>query len=97
LKSRLIKIAQAFAAAPQANIPQACGDWAATKASYRFFSHEGVTGSQIMSSHREATLERMGEESLLFAVQDTTYLNFTTHRQTSGLGPIGNNADKPLA
>ena len=96
LKSRLIKIAQAFAAAPQANIPQACGNWAATKASYRFFSQEGVTASQIMSSHREATLERMGEESLVFAVQDTTYLNFTTHRQTSGLGPIGNNADKTI-
>jgi transposase-like protein/transposase Tn5 family protein len=96
LKSRLIKIAQAFAAAPQANIPQACGDWAATKGSYRFFSHESVTGSQIMASHREATLERMRGESLVFAVQDSTYLNFTTHRQTSGLGPIGNNADKTI-
>jgi hypothetical protein len=96
LKKRLTKIAEQFASAPEANIPQACGDWAGSKASYRFFDNDGVKAADILGAHRRATLERMRAERVIFAIQDTTSLNYSGHRQTQGLGPIGNNKEKTL-
>lgn len=96
IKKRLIQVTEDFVAAPQANIPQASGSWPRTKAAYRFFSNEKVSETEILGAHRRATLERMRPERLILVAQDTTYLNFTTHPQTAGLGPIGNNRDKTI-
>jgi len=97
LKKRAIRIAADFAAAPQSGIPQASGgDWGRTKAAYRFFDNDAVRSEALLAAHREATLERMSRESLVFAIQDTSFLNFTTHPCTEGLGPIGNNREKTI-
>ena len=97
LKKRALKIAADFAAAPQANIPQASGGkWARSKAAYRFFDNDAVDAQELVGAHRDATLERMGQESLVFAIQDTSFLNFTTHPCTEGLGPIGNNRERTI-
>jgi hypothetical protein len=96
LKKRLIKIVEQFAAAPAASIPQACGNWAGSKASYRFFDNEAVSAREILAAHRQASLERMSRQKVVFAIQDTTFLNYSTHGNTEGLGPIGKNAQKTL-
>jgi hypothetical protein len=96
LQKRLVQVTGDFVAAPQANIPQASGSWPRTKGAYRFFSNEKVSETEILAAHRRATLERMRTERLILVPQDTTYLNFTTHPQTTGLGPIGNNRDKTI-
>lgn len=96
LKKRIIKMAQAFAAAPQANIPEACGQWKATKAAYRCMSNPKISDGLILEAHRHATLERLRGERVVLVPQDTTHLNFSTHPQTTGLGPIGGNQDKPM-
>jgi hypothetical protein len=41
-------------------------------------------------------VERVRGEAVLLAVQDTTTLNFSTHPETEGLGPIGSNRDKTI-
>jgi hypothetical protein len=41
--------------------------------------------------HQERTLERILAHSLVLLVQDTTFLNYTHHPATNGLGPIGGN------
>lgn len=89
LNMRLKKLAEDLSAAPEAPINQASQDWAATKAAYRFFQNDKVTSEQILSPHRTRTLERMKAESVVLAVQDTSYLNYSRHKQTQGLGPIG--------
>ena len=94
LERRLKVIATDFARQPRASIPKACGSWAQSKGAYRFFDNRGVSAEAILESHRMATIERMGAEKLLFAIQDTTFLNYTDRPNTSGLGPIGNNSDK---
>lgn len=43
----------------------------------------------ILLSHYEATLTRVSKERVVLAVQDTTSLNYSTHCETRGLGPIG--------
>jgi len=89
LNTRLKKLAEDLSTAPAAPINQASEDWAATKAAYRFFQNDKVTSAQILSPHRTRTLERMKQEPVILAVQDTSYLNFSSHKQTQGLGPIG--------
>ncbi len=46
----------------------------------------------LLEPHYEATRQRLAGEKLVLAVQDTTSLNYTTHRATDDLGPIGTQA-----
>lgn len=89
LDAKLKKLAEDLSAAPEAPINQASKDWAATKAAYRFFQNDKITSEQILSPHQARTIERMKQELVVLAVRDTSYLNFSTHKQTQGLGPIG--------
>jgi hypothetical protein len=96
LVSRLITLATDFALQPTASLPQACGSWSKTKAAYRFFDHDGLTPEDVLVSHVQATVHRAAAHPLVLCVQDTTRLNYSTHPQTKGLGPIGNNRDKTI-
>jgi hypothetical protein len=89
LNRRLLVLAQTFAAQPEAPINQASGDWQATKAAYPFFANPHATPAAILLPHQERTLERMQAHPLVLVVQDTTFLNYTHHPATPGLGPIG--------
>jgi len=93
LEQRLKTVADDFLARPQANVPEACGTRAKTKAAYRLFDHKAVTMEAVVQSHYRATEDRIAREALVLAVQDTTELNYSTHRQTEGLGPVGTTAD----
>lgn len=89
LKARLFGIARDFFAQPGEPIPQALeGSQAKTKGAYRFFTNKRVTMDKVLRAHTESTVERIKSHSLVFSVQDTTVLNYTSHH-TEGLGPIG--------
>ncbi len=89
LNWRLVDTASKLAAQPTASIPQACDDWADTRATYRLFDNTKVSAEQIQAPHYERTRSRLAAHPRVLAVQDTTYLDFTAHAQTQGLGPIG--------
>jgi Domain of unknown function (DUF4338)/Transposase DNA-binding/Transposase Tn5 dimerisation domain len=95
LKARLLTLARDFYARPMANVPQACGSRAKTKAAYRFLDHHETTMDRLLQPHYRATEARAGPQSVVLAVQDTTSLNYTTHAATEGLGPIGSWAQGP--
>lgn len=86
--ARLIELASSLVEKPSCSLPEACGNWAATKAAYRFFSNEEIEPGDILAAHRQSTVERVREHSMVLAIQDTTVYNFTTHRSTRGQGPI---------
>jgi len=88
LRQRLLILAHDFYARPQANLPQACQSRAKTKAAYRFLDHADTSMDALLEPHYEATRQRIAAEALVFAVQDTTSLNYSTHRETDDLGPI---------
>jgi len=96
LNKRLVSIAQAFYARPQANIPQACETRAETKATYRFLDHPETSMETILKPHYQATVARMSREAVILAVQDTTSLNYTAHPATENLGPIGYRQDRGM-
>ncbi len=87
-RQRLIQLAQQRGAAPNASIPQACGSHAQTKAAYRFYDNDAIKPEAILLSHQKATVERMADESLVLAIQDTTELDYTHHPATKGLGTL---------
>jgi hypothetical protein len=95
LQQRLLGVATAFFNKPTAGIVQACGSWAAAKAAYRFFDHERATMEVLLEPHRSATVERMRREPVVLVVQDSSSLNYTTHRDMRGIGPIGNKVNGP--
>ena len=89
IESRFTSVAEKFSTQPQVPINQACDDWADTKATYRLFHNEKVKPDLILSPHQKRTQERMERHPLVLAAQDTTYMNYTKHTKTSGLGSIG--------
>ncbi len=90
---RLLHITRDFFERPDANIPQACQSRARTKAAYKFFDNPEVTMEGILQSHKEQTINRLKEEKIVLVPNDTTYLNFSAHPSTGGLGPIGSKKD----
>jgi hypothetical protein len=95
LEDRLLDLAGAFFAKPQANIPQACGTPAAVKAAYRFFDHHRVTMDALLEPHHRATIDRVRRESLVLVAQDSSSLSYTMHPEMQGIGPISNRVDGP--
>ena len=93
---RLQMITTAFAQKPTAPIPQACPSWAEAKAAYRFLANDRVLAGAIRGAHQQATLQRVKAQSVVLAVQDTTMLNYSTHPQTRGLGPLGSHSPKTI-
>ena len=77
LTQRLASLVAKLTEHPQSTLPEALGGWSATKAAYRFLSNHKVTVEAIYDSHREATLDKIQDQSIILAVQDTTIFNFT--------------------
>jgi hypothetical protein len=77
-------------------VPQASGSQAEAYAIYRFWANEDVSAKQILSSHRSSVLKRIGEESVVLMIQDTTDLNFSGLKATSGLGFINQTAQQGI-
>jgi hypothetical protein len=89
LNRRCQVLASVLEQQPMVPINQACEDWADTKAAYRFMDNPKVSPAAIVAPHCQRTVERMKAHSLVLAVQDTTFFNYTSHPQTEGLGEIG--------
>lgn len=98
LDRRLTTICESLADSPESLISQACDDWAETKAAYRFFDNERVKADEIMRAHSLKTVARSDSHETILAIQDTSYLVYTSHAKTTGLGEIsmkkGRNVDK---
>lgn len=94
LKKRLNQIAKDFYDYSTGSIPARCGSRAKTVATYRFLSNPEVTMEIILTAHAEATIERLKEETLVLAPQDTTILDYSLHPSTEDLGPTNNLKDK---
>jgi hypothetical protein len=93
LSRRLNTIVEKLSENPERTLPEAMGNWSETKAAYRFFDNEKVEVSSIYDSQQNANMERIKEESMILAVQDTTVFNYTSKRRKIELGPSCNMSD----
>jgi len=86
---RLVWLATQMAGNSSGTIPQQTGNAADMKAAYRLFAADDVTHEAVCGPHWERTRERASGLPMVFLVQDTAELNFSSHVQCEGLGPIG--------
>ncbi|MDQ3782822.1 MAG: IS4 family transposase [Actinomycetota bacterium] len=87
---RLVRTMAAIAAQPAASLPQQLRAWSALKAAYRLLHAPAVTGEAILAPHLAATRAAAATPAVVLLIQDLTELDFTAHRATVGLGPLGN-------
>src|ERR1700710_2646444 len=67
-------------------IPLACGDWAATKAAYRFLDNDRVSEADILAGHFQATQARVAStQGSILVLHDTTEFSFTRNN-TKAIG-----------
>jgi hypothetical protein len=90
LTKRLVSLAHTLARMPDSPLPQALPQWGDLKAAYRFFDNAKAAPEHILAGHIDATWSRAREVPIVLAVQDTTYLDWTSHGATEGLGALGN-------
>jgi hypothetical protein len=87
-QARLVELARQLAERPEASLPQALEDGAALKAAYRFFDNADIAHEKILASHVASSLKRLKGHEIILAVQDTTFIDYSGHAHTEGLGPL---------
>jgi hypothetical protein len=53
---RLVRVVEDLAAQPNESVPQACGNWAATKATYEFWKSPRIKPNDIRMAHQKSTV-----------------------------------------
>ena len=90
LDKRILRLVSSMGNNPEASIPQACGTHASTKAAYRFFNNSHVEANDISDTHIQKTIERVKNYDMLLIAQDTTNIEFTSHKGISDIGYLDN-------
>ena len=93
---RLIAIATARAQRPSVSLPQSFDGKAGLKAMYKFCDNAHVSRDAILQSHFQATARRVATERVVLAVQDTTYVDYSHHPATQGLGVLTDERQRGL-
>ncbi|MGH2346762.1 MAG: IS4 family transposase [Chloroflexota bacterium] len=83
---RLVWVATVLGEHPRAALPEACADPALLKGAYRLLENPAVTPEAILAS----------QVPVVLAVQDTTDLDYSQRKATTGLGAIGNGFGRGL-
>jgi hypothetical protein len=86
---RLVAMAAPMMRHPNASLPHQLQAPKALKAAYRLLEEPDVTPQAVIRPHCQQTRRLAGEHPLVLFVQDATHADFTAHRKTTGLGPIG--------
>lgn len=87
---RAVSLAEAIAREPNVSLPKQLGEPKEVKATYRFLQSAQVSYEALLRPHVLQTRQQCEQQAVVLLVQDTTELDYQAHRQTSGLGPIGN-------
>jgi transposase-like protein/DDE family transposase len=87
---RTVQLGAALASRPEASLPQQTGSWGELKSAYRLLHEPDVTHAALSEPHWQATRQQARQADTVLFVQDTSELDFTAHRQTTGLGWTGN-------
>jgi hypothetical protein len=98
LHRRAEKMLQARWAQPQATFYGTFSSWAEAKGAYGLIEQKRAEMSleNLLAPHIESTQARMAAEKVVLLPQDTTTINYTGLRATSGLGPLGEEKGRGL-
>jgi hypothetical protein len=85
--SRRIRLAEQVMSCPSGTLPDQTETWADVKAAYRLFDVEEVTFKSVTQAHLQQT--RTCPDDAYLILEDTTELDFGSHRKIEALGPTG--------
>lgn len=85
---RLAIILTTLAEKPLDAIPQAHGDCGQAKGTYRFCANQHFDADDLLQPIVDATTDSFVGLATVLAIQDTTSLNFSSLKTTTGLGPL---------
>ena len=86
LDRRFLKVAGSQAKTPQLSINASSTDWSCAKGAYRLFANHKVTPEKILEPHIENTIHRIYGQEMVVIVNDTTFVDFSTHEMVPDLG-----------
>jgi hypothetical protein len=90
LNKRAVKLLEDLCSQPNTSIPARCHGWTETAAAYRFMSNKRVNDQNVLAPHVMSTKKRIRTEKMVLCIEDTTELDFTTHKAVaSQFGPMG--------
>jgi hypothetical protein len=97
-QQRAVKILAARWNQPQASFHGSFSSWTPAKGAYGLIEHPSrdISLESLLRPHRQVTQARMAAEPVVLLPQDTTGLNYTGLRQTTGLGPLGDEKGQGL-
>lgn len=91
---RLIKVASALASNPSASLPCALETWGETLGAYRLLDNPAISYEQILMPHWSQTYHEATQCPRTLLLADTTEMDFSTHKATKGLAPMGNSREE---
>jgi hypothetical protein len=87
LNDRAIAVARTMAADPSGSIPRQNRHWKQIKGAYRLFDHERASFESLSEAHWQQTREEcVSCGGVVLLIQDTTWLDYSAHARTEGLG-----------
>lgn len=89
LNRRALNIALKMAAHPEDSLPQQMQSPSELEAAYRLLNNSHISMTKLLEPHCQQTLAAARGQAIVLWVEDTTELDYTGHRSTTGLGPIG--------
>lgn len=89
--TRAVKIAARLLNSPAASLPTQMVEWKGLKAAYRLLNSEHTTHSRLQKEHWNNVVSAASKsrKTVLF-IQDKSELDYSSKKETKGLGPIGN-------
>lgn len=90
---RLLSIASELSQHFTLPLPQALSTNAALQGAYRFFANDAIDSEHLLDAHVLSAIQRARESkaSVLLSLQDTTELDYSTHKKKKGIGKLGYN------
>lgn len=87
---RAVQLAAAMLTNPAASLPRQLASRAELTAAYQLLHEPDVTHTALLTPHWQQTREQARQHPVVLMSADTTLLDYSHHRKTDGLGPIGN-------
>jgi hypothetical protein len=91
-RGSLERICEQVLARPEESFSAACGS-GLRQAGSRIFGAPQMSVEKMLAGHIEQTAQRCQTHAEVIVAQDTTEVNYTTHKGARGLGPISGNPD----
>src|SRR4051794_6313446 len=93
---RLVKVAAALAKKPGGTLPSAIPKWKDLKAAYRLLDNSAVTFEKVLTPHWQAVRNSCSESGEYLLIEDTTILDFSSHKSLKGIGRVGNDGGRGI-